>query len=219
MKKVPLPQEVFPQKWQTVIFRNYGLVSDDKIAKTVGMDVSTLKIEAERLGLTVPYNPKWEKKGYITLIRNNWYLLPYAQLEKLLGYDEEKLEFVLTNEDFLRVKLGEMKPVCDEVYYAPLTAEEIAQTERLAKEIKGYFPKELHPFEFFSNQEECTEQVCDYGNGIRLIHGYLTPCGDAFLEDGEEYLPDALLEKYQIYSASLFIVESSDTDVRLLSTS
>ena len=32
IKKVPLPEEIFPQTWQTVIFRNFGLVSTDKIA-------------------------------------------------------------------------------------------------------------------------------------------------------------------------------------------
>lgn len=195
--KVPLQEEVFPQKWQTVIFRNYGLVSDEKIAKTIGMDALTLQNEAKRLGLDVSYNPKWEQKGYITLIRNNWYLLPYSQLTTLLGYDEEKLESVLTNEDFLRVKLGERKPECEEVYYTPLTDAEIAQTERIAREIKGYLPAATRAFEFFSEKEEEVGQVCVQNDGIRLIHGYLTPCGDAFLEDSVRYLPDALLEKYQ----------------------
>ena len=197
VKQVPLQKEIFPRKWQTVIFRNYGLVSNEKLAKTIGMDVSTLENEAGRLGLTASYNPAWERRGYITLIRNNWYLLPYSQLMTLLGYDEAKLEFVLTNEDFLRVKLGEMKPYCEEITYAPLTEEEIIATEKLAKEIKSYFPKELHPFDFFQKMGEEMGQVRDYGEGIRLIHGYLTPCGDAFMEDGETYLPDALLEKYQ----------------------
>ena len=197
VKKVPLQKEVFPQRWQTVIFRNYGLVDSEKLAKTIGMDVSTLEIEAKRLGLTCPYNPLWEQRGYITLIRNNWYILPYSQLMALLGYDEARLEFVLTNEDFLHVKLGEMKPDCEEIFYSPLTEEEIAKTERLAKDIRAYLPKELHPFEFFSKSEEEEGQVREYGDGIRLIHGYLTPCGDAFMQDGESYLPDALLEKYQ----------------------
>lgn len=197
VKKVPLSQEVFPKKWQTVIFRNYGLVSDEKIAKTIGMDAFTLHQEAKRLGLNVSYNPQWEKRGYITLIRNNWYLLPYSQLAALLGYDEKKLENILTNEDFLRVKLGEMKPECEKVYYTPLTEEEILQTERIAKEIKGYFPISTRPFEFFPEKAEDRGQVRMHGAGLRLIHGYLTPCGDAFMEDSESYLPDALLERYQ----------------------
>lgn len=195
VKKVPLQKEIFPQRWQTVIFRNYGLVSNEKLAKTIGMDEITLEREAKRLGLFATYNPVWEKKGYITLIRNNWYLLPYSQLMTLLAYDEARLEFVLTNEDFLRVKLGEMKPDCEEVYYTPLTEEEIAKTESLAKELQNYLPETTHPFEFFSEGEE--GEILEYGDGIRLIHGYLTPCGDAFMQDGEEYLPDALLEKYQ----------------------
>ena len=37
VKKVPLQKESFPRTWQTVIFRNYGLVSSEKIAKTIGI--------------------------------------------------------------------------------------------------------------------------------------------------------------------------------------
>lgn len=197
VKKVPLQREVFPQKWQTVLFRNYGLVSAEKIAKTLGMDAFTLEIEAKRLGLTAAYNPVWEQRGYITLIRNNWYLLPYSQLMTLLGYDEAKLESVLMHEDFLHVKLGGMKPYCEEVYYTPLTEAEIARTEVLAKQIAAQLPKDVQPFNFFPEKEEEGGQVRDYGEGLRIIHGYLTPCGDAFMEDSERYLPDALLKKYQ----------------------
>ena len=197
IKKVPLQREVFPQKWQTVIFRNYGLVSADKIAKTLSMSKDTLEMEAERLGIPKGYQPLWEKKGFITLIRNNWYLLPYEQIKTLLGYDDARLEFILENEDFLHVKLGDFKPYCDEVKYAPLTKEEIEQTNALALRIKEYLSTPARPFEFFKKSESEKKRGIDHGEGIRLIHGYLTPCGDAFMEDSEEYLPDSLLERYQ----------------------
>lgn len=197
VKKVPLQREVFPQKWQTVIFRNYGLVSADKIAKTLSMSASTLEIEAERLGLPKGYQPLWEKKGFITLIRNNWFLLPYEQIKTLLGYDDARLEFILENEDFLHVKLGDVKPYCEEVKYFPLSDEEIKQTNALAEKIKGYLATPSRPFDFFAQDSGERKGSIDHGEGIRLIHGYLTPCGDAFMEDGEDYLPDALLERYQ----------------------
>ena len=139
VKRVPLQVQVFPQKWQTVIFRNYGLVSTDKIAKTLACDEETVKSEASRLGLgEVVYDEKWEKRGFITIIRNNWYLLPYEQIKTLLDYDEARLEFVLYKEDFLDVKLGSFKPECPNIVYSPLTEEEEKKTETLAKEIGKY---------------------------------------------------------------------------------
>lgn len=199
IKKVPLQKEIFPQSWQTVIFRNYGLVSLDKIAKTLGCSEETVVKEAERMGLSdVEYDGRWEKKGFITLIRNNWYLLNYEQLKTLLGYDNERLEFVLEKEDFLYVKLGEMKPQCETVFYQPLTDVEIEKTQALAAQIRPRLSSKSRAFAFFeegiSQAEEITERN---GQGIRLVHGYLTPCGDAFLEDGKEYLPDSLLKEYQ----------------------
>jgi metal-dependent amidase/aminoacylase/carboxypeptidase family protein len=87
--------QVFPTRWQTVIFRNYGYVSVDKIAEVLGCDEETVRFEAARLGLgDAAYSSLWEKKGYITLIRNNWFLLPYAQLLTLLAVSEEELEFI-----------------------------------------------------------------------------------------------------------------------------
>lgn len=198
IKKVPLQKEVFPHTWQTVIFRNYGFVSTDKIAQTLGCDEETVRTEASRMGLDgVVYNEKWEKRGFITIIRNNWYLLPYEQLKTLLGYDEERLEFVLYKEDFLDVKLGFFKPECPKVTYQPLTEEEKLETEEIAKKVGGYLPKKTRPFAFFDEASKTEIRTGDRGDTIRLIHGYLTPCGDALVEDDETYLPEALLQEYQ----------------------
>lgn len=199
IKRVPLQKEIFPTSWQTVIFRNYGLVSTDKIAKVLRCDENTVQVEANRMGLSaVSYDERWEKRGFITIVRNNWYLLDYEQLKTLLDYDDARLEFVLEKEDFLFVKLGEMKPECPKVYYSPLTDEQIRKTETLAKSISSYLPATVHAFEFFEDDLSAVQNIAQKdGDTIRLIHGYLTPCGDAFVEDGKEYLPDGLLREYQ----------------------
>ena len=198
IKPVRKRKEVFPRSWQSVIFENYGLVSVDKIAKTLQTDEATIAREAARLGLSnVRYNPLWEEKGFITIIRNSWYLLPYSQMMTLLGFDEKRLEFVLQNEDFLQDKLGLFKPDCEEVLYSPLTEEEQRQTETLAKKIAELLPKNARPFVFFGKTQGAGTRLLEEDEGIRLVHGYLTPCGDAFLEDDENYLPDSLLRQYQ----------------------
>ena len=106
----------FPTKWQAVIFRNYRMVPDARIAAVLGCTEADVAREAARLGLRVgEANPDWLTRGFITVIRSNWYLLPYEQLTTLLDYTAERLEFILKNEDFLDVKLGCAKPACEAV--------------------------------------------------------------------------------------------------------
>ena len=196
IKKVKMPENVFPTKWQTVIFRNYGLVSLDKIAKVLSCDEQTVQREAERLGLQgVEYDKNWEVRGYITIIRNNWFLLCYEQLMELLGIKEEKLAFYLEKEDFLAVKLGDFKPECERVHYTPLTKEETEKTALIADMVHSCIKLDrTKPFAFFSqNPIKTAIKECE---GRRIVHGYLSPCGDVFSQNSEEYLSDALLHEY-----------------------
>ena len=92
------PLEYFtPQKWQTIILRNYGLVDNKTMASVLRTDEQTVFNEAVRLGLApIKYNPKWKKQGYINIIKNNWHILPYHQLMELLDMDEKMaVEFLL----------------------------------------------------------------------------------------------------------------------------
>ena len=150
IKKVVMPQDNFPTKWQTVIFRNYGLVHSKRIAMTLGTDEATVEKEAQRLGIgNTPYDPEWMRSGYITVIRNNWYLLPEDQLLTLLDFSLKRLDFVLKEEDFLSVKLGFYKPECEPIYYSPLTDEQIEETGRIAAVMNGYnVPPKSSPFDF-----------------------------------------------------------------------
>ena len=160
-------------------------------------DVETVKTEAERLGLLdFGYAGDFAARGYITVIRNNWFLLPYDQLIDLLDIDEARLDFILDKDDFLAVKLGGFKPECPAVSYAPLTEEQITATANLASRIGAYMTEPMaRPFDFFT--EELCEGEISLPNGNRILHGYLSPCGDAFATDGEDTLPEALLEKYR----------------------
>ena len=192
-----LPELNFPTAWQAVIYRNLGMIPAERIAKVLRTDEQTVLREAERLGALTDYNPDWERYGYITIIRANWFLLPKEQLLELLGYSEEKLFFILRDEDFLWVKLGYSKPICPGVIYSPLTASELRATERVRSIIEGVkLPVGRPAFDFFTGEGVRQAPPADTGS-TRFIHGYLTPCGDAFLVDSEEYLSDALLEGYR----------------------
>ena len=198
IKKVKMPSLTLPTAWQTVIFRNFGYVKTERIADVLSCSVETVQGEAERLGLRdFGFAEDFEKSGYITIIRSNWFLLPYGQLMSLLGIDEKRLDFILEKDDFLSVKLGNFKPFCEEVTYSPLNAEQIKATESFAPKIAPYMTEQKsRPFDFF-------EKTTDYANekreskGRRVVHGYLSPCGDAFATDCADTLSDELLERYR----------------------
>lgn len=191
-----------PTRWQTVIFRNYRMISADVIAAVLECTAEDVEREAARMGLrTGEYNPEWMEKGFVTVIRNNWYLLPYDQLMTLLDYTEDHLAFVLEKEDFLSYKLGYgKKPECARVTYSPLTDEEIAETERVAKTIAKFDTSERIYFDIYRDKTDHEPRyVTSSEGGSRGLHPYLTPCADPFISDTRSHLPDALLDDYARY--------------------
>ena len=128
----PLPH--FPTVMQAVIFRCWEMIPAEKIAKVLETTEENVKTLAFGMGLKEQKNlDEWVQKGYISIIRNTWQLLPYDQLMELLGWDEERLSYVLKEDDFLNVKLGWFKFDCPRVVYRPLTAEEEKATELVKK--------------------------------------------------------------------------------------
>ena len=61
-----IPQtEQFPCRWQTVIFRNYRMVSAERIALVLGCKPEIIHKEAARLGLRAgEHDPRWMAEGY-----------------------------------------------------------------------------------------------------------------------------------------------------------
>ena len=91
---------------------------------------------AESMGLPpagdVP--PSLLRRAYITIIRRNWHLLPYNQLLKLVEMSPEHLAFALREDDFLFIKLGNLKPKCSPIVFKEPDAsqrERAAQIKRL----------------------------------------------------------------------------------------
>lgn len=201
IKKVKMPSLTLPTAWQTVIFRNFGYVKSENIADVLGCSPETVVLEARRMGLCeLDLSEDFERYGYITVIRNNWYLLPYEQIMTLLGIDEKRLDFILEKDDFLAVKLGNFKPLCEKVGYSPLTDEQMAATERIRESLTPYMSTTVkRPFDFFDGDEKKTSasHKMSEGRGKRIVHGYLSPCGDAFSSDCSDTLPEELLERYK----------------------
>ena len=148
----------FPTAMQTFIFRNWEMVSKERIAAILETNVDNVVRQAEKMGLSEQGNTDiWQQKGYITIIRSNWHILPYDQLLALLGWDEERLRYVLKEEDFLGIKLGSAKPSCERVVYRELTEEEERQTERVRRSVMSAgCGAEKEPFDFKNDEPTFT---------------------------------------------------------------
>ncbi len=138
----PIAARHFPDRVHEFVWRNWGLASPDKLAKLLGASAGDVAAMAESMGLppaaAIPVEQK--SRGYITLIRRNWHLLPYDQLLELLEMTPEQLAFSLREDDFLWVKLGYLKPKCARLrYVAPDAAarERAAQIKRIVAEEFG----------------------------------------------------------------------------------
>ena len=116
----------FPDALSAFVWRNWPVVDAERLADTIGAAKADVESVAREMGLPVPQppvSPLWRRKGYITVIRRNWHLLPYCQLKHVLDMSGKELAFSLTEDDFLFVKLGNTKPLCSPLAYSAGMAE------------------------------------------------------------------------------------------------
>ena len=191
---IPLPH--FPTKHQAFIFRAYEYISPLKIAKILGTTENNVRQAAQDMGLMNACDSDiWLEKGYITIIRRLWHVLPYEQLLELLEIDSKSLAVILREEDFLDIKLGD-KPVCEPVVWRALTAEEAVQTEYIKEIVQSLDMQGAKPFEFqydVRDMQFSGKQNFD----MRMVYGFSGLYQKAFDVDSEEYFPDSMLEAYQ----------------------
>jgi hypothetical protein len=126
---VPVVFEHFPDRLHAVIWRNWRLVPTARLAEVLGATAEQLEAVAGSMGLPPAgeVDPSLSRRLYITVLRRNWHLLPYEQILPLVGMTAEELAFALREDDFLFIKLGNLKPKCEPVRYAEPSAEARAQ--------------------------------------------------------------------------------------------
>ena len=155
--------EFFPTKMQALIFRSWEMVPAEKLAKLLKTSSENVKKLAFEMGLKEQkYTDEWLLKGYITIIKAVWHLLPYSQILELLDWTEERLAYVLKEDDFLDIKLGEFKPDCEELFYRELTPEEKLKTQKIKASIEksgiDFNSDEAVPFNFFEYKNNDIKQ-------------------------------------------------------------
>lgn len=156
----------FPTKMQALVFRMWEMIPAKKLAMVMRTTEENVTKMARDLGLPPQkYLDNWITKGYITIIKNCWHILPYEQLLELLEWDESKLAFTLREDDFLGTKLGAFKPECDKVIYRELTEDEKLETEKIKVIVSEAINKVsninmLAPFDFYSKKYETIIAGC-----------------------------------------------------------
>ncbi len=197
----------FPTTWQAVIWRNWGYVPVERIANALQAKVADVKKAAELLGLNPeePVSPAWDKRGYLTLIRNNWHLCTYEQLLTLLDMSEETLAFILKEDDFMWIKLGGMKPAVESPQYALLTEKQLEQTLQIAGMMRDRFPAGVaerdNAFAFVEDfhkpiQDEVRTFEIEGSGNLRMIYPYFALYGDALIDESIDPLPERILKEY-----------------------
>lgn len=201
-KKKALRVSHFPTHFQAVIWRNWGLVPFERIARILKTTADEVQTAGGSLGLAVGDFDfeQWAHRGYLTIIRKNWHLLNYEQLCELLDWSPDRLAFVLREDDFCWVKMGNLKPEVDFVYYRDLTPEEIVATNEINQEVSRIvreIPRECdRPFTFLQQFGKKTTGRVAQSDELRLIYSYSALYGDPLFDESVDPLPDELLAEY-----------------------
>ena len=198
----------FPSRLHAFVWRNWESVTLARMARTVDTTPRNIRELGLSMGLPekVARAAEFKDRGYVTIIRHNWHLLPYEQLLTLLDWDIKTLDFHLNEDDFLFIKLGNFKPVCEPLKYV----EPDAATKKRCAEIKSvvtaHFGNELnHPgqprFDFvrsLSQLEKAAKPSASSGgpeDQLRFLYSYFALYGDPLSNPDLDPFPDGLLQK------------------------
>ncbi len=174
------------------------------MAKVVGARVPQMVRVGRSMGLAGPaaISTAQQRRSYITVIRRNWHLLPYEQLLELLGWTPAQLAFSLREDDFLFVKLGNLKPLCPRLQYAPPTLAAEARARQMATLIRATFGTEvglaadpLFGFiERLCQRPDRSERPAEIGQfSPRYCYSYFALYGDPLSDKTIQPYPDGYL--------------------------
>ncbi|MDP2898554.1 MAG: hypothetical protein Q8Q12_18610 [bacterium] len=198
----------FPDRVHAFIWRNWTLVEPERIARVLDTSVENVKAIAKSMGLPPGQSlaPEHRARGYITVLRRNWHLLPYEQLLLLLDMSAEQLAYSLREDDFLFIKLGSLKPSCPPLRYSGPSKETQERAEEIKRIVRETFGEELAEpaeprFAFIRELSQPrpspvsprpkSKSVFD----VRFIYSYFAVYGDPLLDPDLDPYPDGLLQR------------------------
>jgi hypothetical protein len=198
---VPVPH--FPDRLHAFIWRNWSLVPSEKIAEVIGARREDVLRIGRAMGLPKPprITREQQRRSYISVIKRNWHLLPYEQLLSLLDWTPEQMAFVLREDDFLYIKLGNLKPQCVPLKFQPENKNSAERSTHIANVLQEEFPKGLPAqeealFEFVNAlSKPPTARRIERTDTPRFCYSYFALYGDPLLEPDLDPYPDGYLER------------------------
>jgi hypothetical protein len=202
----PVPTPHFPDRLHAFVWRNWQLVEPARMADVVGTTSDKITDIAVSMGLPrqVSVPEEIHDRGYITVVRRNWHLLPFDQLTQLLDITPSELAFRLREDDVLFVKLGQFKPKCERlVYEGPNEA-----AKKRAREIKQLVEREFGDriaqpgeprFAFIKALSHADgpppAATAASNDRPRYIYSYFALFGDPLIDPKLDPFPDGLLAR------------------------
>ncbi len=208
--RAPISTPHFPDALHATVWRNWHLVPPHRLAKVLNATVEQVTGLATSMGLPrdpqVP--PEMIDRGYLTIIRCNWHLLPYEQLEQLLGVTSSQLAFTLREDDGLYIKLGSMKPKCEPVRYVEPSSEARRRAALIKQRVQQHFNQSAgRPWEprfaFVSALSQADGTVKQPqapsksagSEGPRFVYSYFALFGDPLIHPDLDPYPAGLLQR------------------------
>lgn len=207
-QKPALGCEPFPSREYAFVWRNWTVVPQTKLAEVLRASPEQVGQIAASMGLPPQgvIEPEWKSRGYITVLRRNWHLLPYDQLLVLLDRTREQLREALLEDDFLFIKLGSLKPACEPLLYSAPTPAETAAAGRLAGWLKEEgvdtrnTPEEPR-FAFVRALAKPDPHLAEHPPkvaspfDVRFIFSYFATYGDPLIDPDVSSYPEGLLQR------------------------
>ncbi len=204
-KPVPFPH--FPDRLHAFVWRNWQLVPARRMAQVVGTTAGEIVRLGRSMGLAGPprITVEQQRRSALSVIRRNWHLLPYDQLLQLLGWTTEEMAFSLREDDFLFIKLGNLKPQCERLNYRPPNARASARAGEMAAVLRAEFPggagqSEQPLFEFIKQLSRPPKTGASTAPGAsafspRFCYSYFALYGDPLLDPTLDPYPDGYLAR------------------------
>jgi hypothetical protein len=203
--KAPVAIDHFPTPVHAFVWRNWQLVPTARMAEVIGATEDDVARMGAAMGLGTPpsIDPEVRKRGYITIIRRNWHLLPYEQLTALLGMTEAQLAFTLREDDFLYIKLGSLKPQCPPLVYSAPDEAVRAREAGMRAAVEAAFPEgpvgmKDPLFQFVADLSQPVEPRPKPVESLfspRYCSSYFALFGDPLLEEDINPYPDGYLDR------------------------
>lgn len=203
-----LTSAYFPDRIHEFVWRNWNAVEPAKMAKILGASSEDVTALAESMGLPpeATVAPEQRARGYITLIKRNWHLLPYDQLMQLLEMTPAQLDFTLREDDMLWYKLGLLKPKCEPLRWHPPNEAARQRAAEIRQVVEADFGEEIRRpaeprFDFVRQLSSPPASYSppktgeDEAVSLRLVYSYLAVYGDPLLNSELDPYPDGFLQR------------------------